>query len=208
MSGDGEKIKGFLINPVETFRKQSGEHLGAAYRYYVVLLVLFSVLYGIVAIALDMSVFNTTIASLGSIPGMEWAAYLASFGAFAVSFDIFFIYVMFFISLFSIFISGLMLHCFVLLLGGEKGYSQTIKSMMYAYTPYLLFGWIPYVNIIVAVWMLALQVIGIRELQEMQTEHAVLVVLLPAFLVFFGFLLFGIVIATFLSGFAGMLGFA
>lgn len=208
MASFGEKIKGFLVKPVETYQAHKDENLGAAYKYYVVLLVFFSILYGIVAIVLDMDLFSTTIATLSQMPGMEWATSLAAFGAFAVSFDIFMVYLLFIFSLFWIFVSGLLLHCFVLMFDGGKGHSQTIKALMYSYTPYLLLGWIPYVNIIVAIWSFVLLILGVRELQEMSTGKAVAVVLLPLILVLIGIILFGVVVATFISGIFGMMGFS
>ncbi|HXX54515.1 MAG TPA: YIP1 family protein, partial [Methanoregula sp.] len=50
---------------------------------------------------------------------------------------------------------------------------------MYAATPSLLIGWIPIVNIAVAVWTYVLLIIGIRENQEMSTRRAILVVIAP-----------------------------
>jgi len=206
MSSFGEKIKGFLVKPVETFQTHKGESLGAAYQYYIVLLIIFSVLFGIVAVALDMNFLTTTIQTLSQVPGMEWASAFSAFGAFVVAFDVFVLYVMFVIGLFWIFVSGMILHCFALMLDAGEGYQQTIKALMYSYTPYLLLGWIPYVNIIVAIWSLVLLALGIRELQEISTGKAVLVVLIPIILTLVGMLLFSVVIASFIGGILGMTG--
>lgn len=206
MSSFGEKVKGFLVKPVETFQAHKGEGLGAAYQYYIVLFVIFTILFGIVAVALDMNFLTTTIQTLSQVPGMEWAAAFSVFSAFVVAFDVFVLYAMFVIGIFWIFISGIMLHCFALMLDAEKGYQQTIKALMYSYTPYLLLGWIPYVNIIVAIWSLVLLALGIRELQEISTGKAVLVVLIPIILTLIGLLLFSVVIASFIGGFLGMMG--
>ncbi|MBN1432362.1 MAG: YIP1 family protein [Methanomicrobiaceae archaeon] len=205
MPSFGEKVKGFLVKPVETFNAHKGESLGVAYQYYIVLLLIFSILYGIVAIALDMNFLTTTIQTLSQVPGMEWVSAFSFLGAFVVAFDVFVLYVMFVIGLFWIFISGLMIHCFALMLDAEKGYNQTIKAMMYSYTPYLLLGWIPYVNIIAAIWMLVLLVLGIRELQEISSGKAVMVVMIPIVLTLVGVILFGVVIAAFIGGIIGMM---
>ncbi len=206
MPSFGEKVKGFLVKPVETFNVHKGESLGAAYQYYIVLFVIFSILSAIVVIALDMNFLNTTIQTFSQVPGMEWVSAFSVFGAFVVAFDVFFLYVMFVIGLFWIFVSGLILHCFALMLDAGKGYNQTIKAMMYAYTPYLILGWIPYVNIIVAICMLVLLALGIRELHEISTGKAVMVVLIPIVLTFVGLILFGVVIASFINGMIGMMG--
>jgi hypothetical protein len=81
--------------------------------------------------------------------------------------------------LFAIFISGFYYHVFVILFGGQKGLTQTVKAVMYASTPALLLGWIPFVSFIGSVWTVILIIIGVRENQEMTTGRAVLVVLVP-----------------------------
>lgn len=206
MSSLGEKVSGFIVKPAGTFRAHKEESLGAAYRYYIVLFVFFSVLFGIVAVSLDMNFLTSTIETLSQMPGMEGVSAFSVFSAFMVSFDVLVVYLMFVTGLFWIFVSGLMLHCFVLMFGGEKGYTQTIKSLMYAYTPYLLLGWIPYVNIIAAIWSLLLLILGIGELQEVSTGKAVLVVLVPVILVIIGLVLFSVVVAAFIGGIVGMAG--
>jgi hypothetical protein len=44
----GEKVKGFLLHPSETFQATRAETLTSAYQYYVILLIIFSVLLAIV----------------------------------------------------------------------------------------------------------------------------------------------------------------
>ena len=46
-----DEMKGFLMSPSATFKKTNGKSLGAAYQYYVALLVIFTVLYGIVVVS-------------------------------------------------------------------------------------------------------------------------------------------------------------
>ncbi|WP_148222246.1 hypothetical protein [Methanolacinia petrolearia] len=64
MSSFSEKLKGFLVKPVETFQAHKGESLGAAYQYYIVLFVIFTILYGIVAVVMDMNFMSSTIDAL------------------------------------------------------------------------------------------------------------------------------------------------
>jgi len=45
-----------------------------------------------------------------------------------------------------IFIGAAWLHLFVYLLGGRKGYLQTLKSVTFGSTPAMLFGWIPFIG--------------------------------------------------------------
>jgi len=104
---------------------------------------------------------------------------VANFSGFIISLNVFFVYLMFLKLLFGIFVLGFITHAFVLLMGGEKGVRQTVKTTMYASTPALLLGWIPFVSIIGCIWSLVLLVIGIRENHGMVLGYAVLVVLIP-----------------------------
>ncbi len=63
--------------------------------------------------------------------------------------------------------------------GGKKGLNQTIKALVYSSTPALLFGWIPVISFIPGMWSLILNIIGIREFQEISTERALLAVVIP-----------------------------
>ncbi|MBP2134426.1 hypothetical protein J2128_002392 [Methanomicrobium sp. W14] len=195
-----EKVKGFIVKPTETFLAYKDESLGKAYQYYVILLIIFSVLYGIVSIATGLNSFSEAVSIAGNSMGPQFGEALSAFSGFATTMNIFIIYLMFVLSLFTIFLSGFMIHCFVLLFGGEKGYRMTFKSVFYASTPALLLGWIPFVNIIASIWYLILQIIGIKAYHEISTGKAVAVVLVPIILIIIGIVLFGAVIATFLSG--------
>jgi hypothetical protein len=72
-----------------------------------------------------------------------------------------------------VFIGGAWLHLWVYILGGRKGYIQTVKSLMYGSTPLLLIGWIPFVSIIGEIWAFVLQILGVRELHEISTGRAI-----------------------------------
>lgn len=82
----------------------------------------------------------------------------------------------------SVFIHGAILHISIYIVGGRNGISQTIKALMYAYTPALLFSEIVFFisGILVWVlwlWALVLLILGIRQLQEITTYRALIVVL-------------------------------
>lgn len=204
-----DKAKGFLLAPAESFRKSRGDSLGPAFRYYVVLLIIYSILAAIVSVAVGMYAFNDMIAQLAQsgIVGSALADALGNMGSFVAAMTIFAVYLFFLISLLGIFITGLVFHAFVLLFGGEKGVRKTITTTMYASTPYFLLGWIPYVSIIGYIWYLVLLIIGIREMQEIDTGKALLVVITPIILVFILLLLGGFVIAALMQGFLDMIPF-
>ena len=178
------EMKGFLLAPSATFRKTRGKSVAAAYQYYAALLVIFTVLFGIVVVSLGFSSFMSMANQMATIPilGGVISAVVVNFSTFIISLNVFFVYLVFLALFMGIFILGLKTHVFVLLMGGEKGVVQTVKTTMYASTPALLLGWIPFVGVIGCIWSLALLVIGIKENHEMEMGNAVLVVFIPIML--------------------------
>ena len=170
--------------PSATFGKTRGKSVAAAYQYYAALLVIFTVLFGIVVVSLGFSSFMTMANQMAAIPilGGVISAAVVNFSTFIISLNVFFVYLVFLALFIGIFILGLKTHVFVLLMGGEKGVVQTVKTTMYASTPALLLGWIPFVGVIGCIWSLALLVIGIKENHEMEMGNAVLVVFIPIML--------------------------
>jgi hypothetical protein len=155
-----EKLKGFLLNPTETFQKSREDTLGTTFTYYIVLAIISAIL---------VTLLSTAIASLSP---------LASLPGFAGLFPAFIFVFLIIAYIVGPFIGGAWLHIFVWLLGGRKGYIQTVKSLMYGSTPSLLLSWIPLVSIIGAIWTVVLEIIGIRELHEISTGRAVAAVII------------------------------
>ncbi len=204
-----DKVKGFLMAPTKAFQDSRADTLGEAFRYYFILLVIFSILYAIVSAAIGMAALTAIIDQLlasGAI-GEALAEVLQNFSGFVVAVSIFFVYLLFLMMLFGVFLQGFIYHVFVLLLGGEKGFVATLKTIMYASTPWLLLGWIPYVSVIGALWSLILLILGIKETQEMTLGSALLVILVPLVLLLILVLLGAAVIAALVAGFAGWMPF-
>ncbi len=156
-----DKIKGFLLNPVETLVAHRGEKLEDAFKYLIVLLAIYAVLQ-----ALITSIFVGSMSMI--FPGMSIAvAVIASiiFGVIG--------------GLIGLVIGGCILHLFVLLVGGRMGLGATLKAVIYAATPSLLFGWIPLVGFFAGLWALVLEVLAIRELHEISTARAIFAVAIP-----------------------------
>ncbi len=170
--GFGEKIKGFLISPVETFQKVKDEDLGPVLKYYVILVVIFSILNAII-----MGTMSSAITSMMPMKMPLMGA--AGGGLAAVTMFIGFLILL----IVGLFIGAAIIHIFVILLGGKKGYTQTTKALAYGMTPQLLLGWIPFIGIIAGIWALIVEILGIRELQEMSTGKAVLAVILPGIII-------------------------
>ncbi len=168
-------MKGFLLSPVETFGDVRDTDLGDSLKYYLLLLVINAVLSAIVSLVI-MSAIWMTFAGIVAQLGLPLPAVA---GVSVVLFAILMIFVQFVL----VFIGAAWLHLFVYLFGGRKGYLQTLKSIIFGSTPAMLFGWIPFIGLFVGIWAFALEILGIRELQEMTTGKAALAVILAVLVI-------------------------
>jgi hypothetical protein len=158
-----EKLKGLLMNPVETLQQLREEGLGDALTYFIIILVVYAVLSTIVSMAILSGVSALTGAAFPELG--TWMP-LIIFGTAIIG------------GFIGIFVGGAWLHIWVYVFGGRNGYLQTIKSLMYGSTPVMLLGWIPVVSVIGAIWAFILQILGIRELHGITTGQAVVAVLI------------------------------
>lgn len=167
-----KKARGLLVNPTATFRKSRTDSIGDALVYYIVILLIYAI-------------FSTILAFAGLSPFLPFQR-MGGAGLFLVSGVISTVI----FGIIAALVAGVILHIFVLIVGGRKGIGQTIKAVMYGNTPVLLIGWIPLIGIIGLIYGLVLEVIGIRELHGISTIRAVIAVFMPAILVFLLMLLF------------------
>jgi hypothetical protein len=175
-----ETLRGFLVNPVESFQKSRVDSFATTFRYYIILVILYSVLSTIIV---------ALIGSAGTVIGLPGAlrAILPAF--------LFIYFIIFSIVVWLVF--GLWVHLWVYILGGRKGITRTINAVYYGNTPYLLLGWIPFVGFIGIVWSAVLWMFGIREMQEISTGKAVAAVIIPvAILIMIAALIAAYFIAT------------
>jgi hypothetical protein len=166
----GERIKGFLFSPSNTFDASKEDTIGDAFKYFVVILAIFAVILAVL-IAVAFSLFAGMFGMLG-VPMMPLGATMGPL--LAVGFFI----VILVGGIIGVFIDGLWLHLWVYLVGGRNGVGQTIKAVMYGATPSYLLGWIPLVNIIALIWALIVGIIGVRQLHGLSTGKAVLAVII------------------------------
>ena len=172
-----ELIKGFLLSPVETFQKVRKADLGDALRYYMILVVIHAVLnviISLVALSAIWAAFSSIFENLGiAVPAM------VGFGIIIAAILMIFVYLL------VLFIGAAWLHLWVYLLGGRKGYIETLKAIGYGNTPFMLLGWIPLIGFVIGmIWSFILAILGVRELQTMSTGRAAGAVIL-AVVVFF-----------------------
>lgn len=181
-----EKAKGFLLKPTETFNKVKEETLGEVLKYFIIWIVIYGILFAIV-----MMVAGGIVGSIyGNIPGFSEVTG-ATIGL-TCALGLFFLVLIG--GIIGLFVGGAIVHLGVLLVGGKKGYLQTVKAVGYGYTPQFLLGWIPFVGIIASIWALIVQIIGVRELQEISTGKAII----AAFIVP---LVIGVIIGCIISAF-------
>jgi hypothetical protein len=165
-----ELAKGMLLSPVETFRKVKPADLGDALKYYLILLLINTVLSVIISLVAFSSMWAASSSIFESLGITVPAA--AGFGI------IVFAILMIFVSIFVLFIAAAWLHLWVYILGGRKGYIATLKAIAYGETPALLIGWIPVIGIIGLIWSFILSILGVRELHGMSTVRAAAAVIL------------------------------
>ena len=180
-----ELMKGFLLTPVETFRTVRDTDLGDSLKYYLILLAINAVLSAIVSLAIASAV-RTTITSIFTQAGIPLPAVT---GAGVIGIALMMIIVQFVL----VFIGAAWLHVFVWLLGGRRGYLQTLKAIIFGSTPTMLFGWIPFIGFLAGLWSLVLGIFGLQELQNMTTLKAVLAIFFSVMIV----ILIAIAIASF-----------
>jgi len=180
-----ENMKGILFDPTSTFQSLRNETLGEALKYYAILLLIPTVLITLL--------FSVSGIASQDIPGL---ALMSGMGLFIGI-------IIFIMGIISVLINGLIYHILgVYIAGGREGAEQTIKALAYASTPILLLGWIPIINLIAGIWTLILFILGIRELQNLSTGRAVLVIILPIVIIA-GIIVFSAVISVFIFGMAG-----
>ena len=155
-----ELIKGFILSPVETFRKVKDTDYGDTLVYFLILVLINTILSIPVMLFLLPSAWFSgifTLFGLGTLSGF-W------FVIFAV--------MMIIASVVFLFIGSAWLHLWVYVFGGRNGYRETLKALAFGDTPALLLGWIPMIGILAGIWALVLSVLGVRELQGISTGRA------------------------------------
>ncbi|NQE52598.1 hypothetical protein C5S29_03315 [ANME-1 cluster archaeon GoMg3.2] len=169
----GERIKGFLFSPSETFDASKEDTIGDAFKYFVVILLILAVIVAIIGAVAFQWILGMSNAFLppDALP-------LAEIGPLLAVIPVVLFIAVLVGGIIGAFIDGLWIHLWVYLVGGRKGVGQTIKAVMYGATPYCLLGWIPIVNFIAEIWMIIVAILGVRQLHEISTGKAVLAVIL------------------------------
>jgi len=162
-----EKIRGFMFNPSQAFRRVKDEEAAETVKYLMILAVFYAIMSALLtAIEIFTHPFLMGLFSMGPNP-VEPILFVS------------WIIVILVVTLVVAVIFGFWLHIWVYLLGGRKGVWQTEKSVFYNLTPTLLLGWIPVIGPLVGgVWSVIIGVIGVRELHNMPDTKAAFAVVL------------------------------
>jgi Uncharacterized protein conserved in archaea len=151
-----EKVKGFILNPGETFQKSKADDMETSLPYFAILVLINAILSAIIAAILPLPQY-TGMAGGVSLPILVFFIVLVAEFIFTLVF-------------------GAWLHLWVYLVGGRKGIWETMKAVIYGSTPSLLLGWIPVISILFALWSVVLWTLGVRDLQELSTGKAIVAV--------------------------------
>ena len=165
------KVKGFLLAPAQTFKKEAKSSFSDAFVYFLKIAVVFAVLFGVVA--------GFAVSFFPSSSAFNPVIFLTS----AVTIYIF--------SIVGALLSGLWIHLWAYIFGARKGIEQTFKAVFYGFTPLALFSWIPFIGIIFGIWSVILEIIGLKTLHGMSTGRAVAALVVPLVIVI------GILLAAF-----------
>lgn len=188
----GEKAIRFLTDPSTAFAREKRTALIDAVQYMLILQLIHAVIGGIIGFSVLSFFLAHTTAS---------AVFLTLGPAGLVAF----IALIYASSVIGYALWSLWLHFWAYVFGARKGLEQTMKTVFYGQTPLYLFGWIPFVSIIFAVWSLALQYMGLKRLQQVnagQAASALVVAVVVPLIILFSILAFAL-FALISAGLAG-----
>jgi len=180
-----QKAWEFLQHPVETFRISKDDRFTEVLTYYLILFFLDIVL------TLVFSSGDLVMLAKRGFPNVGGT--IDPFMFFLIIFgnDLF---RTLFLGTLGLLTGGILIHIGVYLTGGRKGMKKTFMALMYGLTPYLVTSWITSLVsqvgiggdiiafsgvVIIVGWTIVVIFYGVRELQEISSERAGVVVAVP-----------------------------
>ena len=145
----------FLKSPEKSFDSVKGKKIGEAFKFVLIVALIFAVLNGVVAGL--MGSYTTMLVGTAILPLIVISVIVVSYIGIIIFLTIW----------------GLWLHFWAYIFGARRGLEQTIKAVYYGNSPWFLLGWIPVISIIFLIWSLVLHGIGLKKLQGMNTGKAV-----------------------------------
>jgi hypothetical protein len=176
-----EKIKKVILSPSEFFEKIKTEKgISKAFKY-LALLSLVNLVIGVVSFTFSI----TFISPLGNL-----STFLPLLAALGIVIPV----VIYICSLILSFVVSGFIHLFVKLFKGKGDYSDTYKALIYANTPSLLFGWVPYAGIIFGLYSFYLSLKGISKLHEVSMIRAFIMLIAPIVVIILAIIAIGVVL--------------
>ncbi|MDP3563040.1 MAG: YIP1 family protein, partial [Methanoregula sp.] len=131
------KVKGFLLNPVETFQQSRNDKMGVVFTYFAALLLLNAIL----SLLIDAVGFESMQMFSGNMWGFTnpvrgFFISLASGYILTLILAAWIIFMTLAVGFIFTLIFAAWLHLWVYLFGGRKGIMQTFKAIMYGNTPH------------------------------------------------------------------------
>lgn len=165
-----QKIGASIARPSSFYDEVNGEGLGPAFGYLALVQLIFFVLIVptiilIVTLVKILPFFPYEFA-VGPMPQFVLNLLLGSLGAYILGL------------LFS-FIIAAIVHVWSLLFGAVGDYADSYKALVYGSTPFMIFGWIPGLNVLVELWAIVLVAFGLARLHHLSAVRVVLMVLIP-----------------------------
>ena len=177
------KAVDFLKSPEKSFDSVKGKKIGEAFKFVLIVALIFAVLNGVVA---GLMLSYTPILA-ATLPLIVISVIVVSYIGIIIFLTIW----------------GLWLHLWAYIFGARRGLEQTIKAVYYGNSPVYLLGWlvwIPVILIIPSIWSLVLQGIGLKKLQGMNTGKAasamVIAIIIPLVI---ALTVFMTILATFMT---------
>ena len=184
-----DKLVGFIVRPVETFRAVRDEELAPPAIYWIVLLIINAILTGILAyLGYGAATSMQTGINIGGGAGAFIAGLIG-----AIIFGII-----------GLILWSIFLHIGAKIVGGRGDFADSFKSAVYAQTPSLLLGWIPIISIIFTLWAIVLLFLGVRELHELDTMKAVIAVIVAVVLYIIVIVILALLGLALIGGIAGL----
>lgn len=187
------RMKGFLLHPVEAFRQSRNDKPVVVFTYFGALL-LFNAILSILFDAVGFESMQMFSGMMGGFTNPVRGFFISHASGYILTLILaaWIIFMAIVVGFIFTFIFAAWLHLWVSLFGGRKGIMQTFKTIMYGNTPHLLLGWIPFIGIIFILWSLVLGIFGIRELQEISTVKAILIIAIAVIIPFTLIILFAV----------------
>jgi len=154
-----EKVKGFILNPGETFQKSKADDLETVLPYFAIIVLINAILSAIVSLFWEANPMYKSMMGGVAVPILVFFIVLVAEFVFTLIF-------------------AAWLHLWVYIVGGRKGIGETMKAVIYGSTPSMLLGWIPFIGIIFSLWSIVLWALGVRDLHELSTGKAIAAVVI------------------------------